>query len=68
VGGCNRQPVGAQPHTPVAPGFSVPVAAGDTFPVHYTDLDQPGLADAFAAQVEDRAITIVETSTVPAFH
>jgi len=68
VGSCSRQLVGSQPHTLVAPGFSVPVAAGDTFAVRYTDLGQLSLADAFNALVEDRVIAIVAVGISPVFH
>ena len=37
------------------------VAGGDRFLVHYTDLDQPGMVDAFSALVDEKIIAIVET-------
>jgi hypothetical protein len=53
---------------PIAPGGSVPIIAGDTFVVHYSDLDQLGLADTFNALVDEKIIAIIETGISPAFH
>jgi hypothetical protein len=49
-------------------GFSVPIAAGNMFLVHWSDLEQFGLADAFNAQVDESVIAILETGISPVFH
>jgi hypothetical protein len=49
-------------------GFSMPIAPGGSFFVHYSDLDQPGIAEAFNALVEERIIAILETGINPVFH
>lgn len=49
--------------------MSIPIAVGDTFLVHYTDLDQPALADGSMALVDEKVIIILlETTIIPPFH
>jgi hypothetical protein len=46
----------------------VPIRAGDTFLVHWSDLKQPSLADAFNALVEAKVVGILEAGISPVFH
>ena len=45
---------------PIAPGVVVQVPAGAIFEVHRSDLDQPGVGDAFEVLVRERLIEVID--------
>lgn len=53
---------------PIAPGVVVQVPAGAIFEVHRSDLDQPGVGDAFEVLVRERLIEVIETGIKPLLH
>jgi hypothetical protein len=53
---------------PCFPNVYASIAAGDTFFVHASDLDLPGVAEVFDILLKEKMITIEDTGVEPLLH